>query len=93
MPRCPTCKRPLRAPSSASTPAERSSQSTSPSPSAPNAASGPDDPARFAPFCSQRCKLADLHGWLSGSYVISEALPFDESEGLLPTADPQNEDT
>ena len=40
---------------------------------------------RFAPFCSQRCKLADLHGWLSGSYVISEALPFDESEGRPPT--------
>ena len=49
-----------------------------------------EEAARFAPFCSQRCKLADLHGWLSGSYVISEALPFDESEGRPPT--PPNED-
>jgi endogenous inhibitor of DNA gyrase (YacG/DUF329 family) len=25
----------------------------------------------FAPFCSQRCKLADLDNWLSGAYRIS----------------------
>ncbi len=36
----------------------------------------PDDlPSPPFPFCSPRCKLVDLHGWLSGSYVISEALP------------------
>jgi uncharacterized protein len=23
------------------------------------------------PFCSQRCKLADLHNWLSDAYRIS----------------------
>jgi len=22
------------------------------------------------PFCSERCRLADLDGWLSGRYVI-----------------------
>jgi endogenous inhibitor of DNA gyrase (YacG/DUF329 family) len=27
------------------------------------------------PFCSQRCKLADLDGWLSDRYVVSEPLP------------------
>ena len=25
----------------------------------------------FRPFCSQRCKLADLDNWLSGAYRIS----------------------
>jgi endogenous inhibitor of DNA gyrase (YacG/DUF329 family) len=72
VPRCPTCKRPLNAPTSA--------QASAPS-------GGPDDATRFAPFCSQRCKLADLHGWLNDRYVISEELPFDESEGRPPTED------
>ena len=26
------------------------------------------------PFCSQRCKLADLHNWLTGTYRISSPL-------------------
>ena len=26
------------------------------------------------PFCSQRCKLADLHNWLNESYRISTPL-------------------
>ena len=28
----------------------------------------------FRPFCSQRCKLADLHNWFSGTYRISTPL-------------------
>ena len=45
----------------------------------------PDDthPPSF-PFCSQRCKLVDLDGWLSGRYVVSETLPFDETDELPP---------
>jgi endogenous inhibitor of DNA gyrase (YacG/DUF329 family) len=27
-----------------------------------------DNPHR--PFCSQRCRLADLEGWLTGRYVV-----------------------
>jgi endogenous inhibitor of DNA gyrase (YacG/DUF329 family) len=27
----------------------------------------------FKPFCSERCKQLDLHGWLAGKYVISSA--------------------
>jgi len=30
------------------------------------------------PFCSQRCKLVDLHNWLSGAYRIST--PLDPGE-------------
>lgn len=26
--------------------------------------------ARFRPFCSERCKMADLGRWLSGEYRI-----------------------
>jgi uncharacterized protein len=35
-----------------------------------------DVPADFAPrpFCSPRCKLADLSNWLNGSYRFSEPL-------------------
>jgi endogenous inhibitor of DNA gyrase (YacG/DUF329 family) len=33
----------------------------------------PDYPPR--PFCSPRCKLADLDNWLSERYSISEPIP------------------
>ena len=41
----------------------------------------PDDarPPAF-PFCSQRCKLVDLDGWLSDRYVVSEAPPLHDSD-------------
>ena len=32
----------------------------------------------FRPFCSQRCKLADLHNWLSNAYRISTPLRPDD---------------
>ena len=48
----------------------------------------PDDaPAPPFPFCSQRCKLVDLDGWLNGRYVVSEELPFEDLEGLPPAED------
>ncbi|WJW79664.1 DNA gyrase inhibitor YacG [Bartonella sp. TP] len=25
----------------------------------------------FFPFCSEKCKLADLHHWLTGNYIIA----------------------
>lgn len=28
----------------------------------------------FFPFCSERCKLADLHKWLCGEYAIEQPL-------------------
>lgn len=40
----------------------------------------------FRPFCSQRCKLADLDNWLSGTYRISnpiEPTDFDDDEVKL----------
>jgi endogenous inhibitor of DNA gyrase (YacG/DUF329 family) len=33
----------------------------------------PDD-LPYLPFCSARCQMADLHGWLAGRYVISRPL-------------------
>lgn len=35
---------------------------------------------RTRPFCSQRCKLADLHNWLSEAYRISSPLRPGETE-------------
>ena len=36
------------------------------------------------PFCSERCRLADLEGWLSGRYVV----PGDPEESATPPAEP-----
>jgi endogenous inhibitor of DNA gyrase (YacG/DUF329 family) len=43
-----------------------------------------DAPDDFAPrpFCSPRCKFADLDQWLSESYRISEPLAVSESGDL-----------
>jgi endogenous inhibitor of DNA gyrase (YacG/DUF329 family) len=32
------------------------------------------------PFCSERCKMADLAGWLNGNYrVADDSMTLDES--------------
>jgi endogenous inhibitor of DNA gyrase (YacG/DUF329 family) len=39
----------------------------------------------YHPFCSPRCKLADLGSWLSGSYRISRPLSEEDlDEGVPP---------
>jgi endogenous inhibitor of DNA gyrase (YacG/DUF329 family) len=44
-----------------------------------------DGPASFRPFCSQRCRMADLGSWLSGSYRISRPLAEEDlDEGVPP---------
>jgi hypothetical protein len=41
----------------------------------------PDDyPPR--PFCSKRCKLADLHNWLNEEYCISTPIQPGDGEAL-----------
>jgi hypothetical protein len=47
---------------------------------------GPDNP--FRPFCSERCKLADLGGWFAGRYAI----PAEDDADLAgePPEDPQS---
>ncbi len=40
------------------------------------------EPAPFAPFCSDRCRLIDLGNWASGAYVVSTPLPSSESEKI-----------
>ncbi len=40
--------------------------------------------ATTAPFCSQRCKLADLGSWLDGRYAIADTTTGpEELEALL----------
>jgi endogenous inhibitor of DNA gyrase (YacG/DUF329 family) len=34
----------------------------------------------FKPFCSERCKLADLMRWLSEEYMIAEDVQEEEPE-------------
>ena len=65
---CPTCKRafdPSRAsdPTRDSTPARTAASPPAPARNAPVAR--PD-----GPFCSARCRLADLGSWLDGAYRI-----------------------
>jgi len=56
----------------------------------------PVDPRR-RPFCSERCRMADLGRWLGGEYRVAGPAqpgaageppaeePFDEAEGSWPT--------
>lgn len=37
----------------------------------------------YRPFCSERCKLADLGSWLNGDYRV----PVDDPESDPPVAD------
>jgi len=44
------------------------------------------DPA-WRPFCSERCKLADLSRWIDGSYrVPGEPVPPDDAPDEAPAA-------
>jgi endogenous inhibitor of DNA gyrase (YacG/DUF329 family) len=44
---------------------------------------------RFGPFCSERCRLADLGTWLDGGYRIGAPLSeSDLDEGLPTEGDP-----
>jgi endogenous inhibitor of DNA gyrase (YacG/DUF329 family) len=36
------------------------------------------------PFCSERCRLADLEGWLTGRYVVAD----DSEASAAPPPDP-----
>jgi uncharacterized protein len=45
---------------------------------------GPE--ARFRPFCSERCKLADLGAWANESYRVA-ASPKDEADSLVEDED------
>ena len=47
----------------------------------------PQDP-KYRPFCSERCKLADLGRWLNESYRIPDAEPEPERETETPLSDP-----
>lgn len=35
---------------------------------------------RFKPFCSERCKMADLGRWLKGDYAVPARSPVDSFE-------------
>lgn len=32
------------------------------------------------PFCSKRCKTIDLGRWFGGDYLISETLPYEDTD-------------
>jgi endogenous inhibitor of DNA gyrase (YacG/DUF329 family) len=42
--------------------------------------------APFRPFCSERCRMADLGGWLDGAYRIASSVP-DEDPDQGPSRD------
>jgi endogenous inhibitor of DNA gyrase (YacG/DUF329 family) len=43
--------------------------------------------ARYAPFCSDRCKMTDLGRWLSGDYRVAAGPEADDPERDRPTTD------
>jgi endogenous inhibitor of DNA gyrase (YacG/DUF329 family) len=46
----------------------------------------------FRPFCSERCKLIDLGGWLSGTYRIPTKNQHEDEDGEpIPQKNPEKE--
>ena len=39
----------------------------------------------FRPFCSERCRLADLGSWLNGAYRIGSPVTEEDLDQGLPT--------
>jgi uncharacterized protein len=39
------------------------------------------------PFCSRRCKLADLHRWFNGEYAVVEELSIETLVEIQPHPD------
>jgi uncharacterized protein len=68
---CPTCKRTFDHPYEGKPPHERS---------------GKPGPAHFGPFCSERCRSADLGNWLDGNYRIANSADADEDDDGVETA-------
>ena len=44
----------------------------------------------WRPFCSERCKMADLGRWLQGDYRISDRP--EESSGVTPAVNEEEDD-
>ena len=42
---------------------------------------------RYAPFCSDRCKMTDLGRWLSGDYRVPPGPEADDPDGDRPAPD------
>lgn len=45
----------------------------------------PDDASPFRPFCSSRCKMADLGSWLNESYKITSSVSDEDLDQGLAT--------
>jgi uncharacterized protein len=45
----------------------------------------PAEPSPFRPFCSARCRAADLGKWLDGGYRITAPLSEEDLDQGLPT--------
>jgi endogenous inhibitor of DNA gyrase (YacG/DUF329 family) len=43
------------------------------------------------PFCSSRCKQADLHGWFTEAYVISTPIDADSLEDYVAAVEESGE--
>jgi endogenous inhibitor of DNA gyrase (YacG/DUF329 family) len=43
--------------------------------------------ARYAPFCSERCKMTDLGRWLSGGYRVASGPGEDDPDDDRPATD------
>lgn len=46
---------------------------------------------RFRPFCSERCRTADLGAWASESYRVSQSLRPDPDDESGPPSRPRSE--
>ena len=46
------------------------------------------DEAKYFPFCSERCRLVDLHRWSSGKYAIIDPLDPEQLDTPMMADDP-----
>jgi endogenous inhibitor of DNA gyrase (YacG/DUF329 family) len=47
---------------------------------------------RWRPFCSERCKMADLGHWISGDYRIASTASRDGQDAGSPGDEPHDAD-
>jgi endogenous inhibitor of DNA gyrase (YacG/DUF329 family) len=48
-----------------------------------------DLPEKHLPFCSERCKNADLARWLGGDYTVSR--PLDSEDEIVVEEEPEDD--
>lgn len=47
--------------------------------------------SRWAPFCSERCRLVDLGAWSDGAYAVSRPVQMEDLDQVMAEVDRRND--